>query len=332
MPQEIIFPAKGTFCLQHYDDVPLAVNEIRGPTLATLISQGTEIGWANGDSFPVRPGYAAVFEVTEVGNEVSGITIGERRFCMGYHRQTQQCPVQFTLPIPEDMATETALLPRLMGVSMTTLMTTKARPGDKVIVCGAGPVGLLAAHNFVIGGYDVAVVEPDTLRRSQAQQSGITQTFAKMPFDDEEFVGKVALVVDCSGHESAILEGCQIVRKKGEVVLVGVPWRAYTDLQAHDLTHAIFFNFVELRSGWEWYLPILSHEFVWEELLEGYNGSPHSIFGGFKKAMQWLHRGHLKLDRLIITVSPEDPAKIYQKILNRSIDEPFVVYDWTGLS
>lgn len=33
---------------------------------------------------------------------------------------------------------------------MTTLMTTAARPGDKAIVTGAGPVGICAIHVFRI--------------------------------------------------------------------------------------------------------------------------------------------------------------------------------------
>lgn len=332
MAKEIVFPGKSEFILSDYDDKPLASDEIRGPTIATLISQGTEIGWANGDNFPIRPGYAAVFRVEEVGAEVQGVEVGELRFCMGYHRQTQQFPARFTMPVPEGMAPNVALLTRLMGVSVTTLMTTKARTGDKVIICGAGPVGLLAAHNFKVGGYDVSIVEPDPLRRSQAEQSGIAVTHAAMPLEDDAYLGKVALVVDCSGHESAVLDGCKIVRKRGEVVLVGVPWRPYTDIKAHDVLSTVFFNFVELRSGWEWELPILPRDFVWEELLEGYNNATYSIFGGFERAMNWLGEGRVKLDGLMASVSPEHPDKVYTQLLDRKILEPFIVYDWTQLS
>lgn len=332
MPKEIIFLSKSEFALSDYEDNALAKDEIRGSTLATLISQGTEIGWANGDDFPVKPGYAAVFRVEEVGSDVEEVEIGDLRFSMGYHRQTQQVPVRFTMPVPEGMDPNVALLTRLMGVSMTTLMTTDARPGDKVVICGAGPVGLLAAHNFQIGGYDVSIVEPDALRRSQAEQSGIGSTHAAMPLEDDNFLGKVALVVDCSGHESAVLDGCKVVRKQGEVVLVGVPWRAYTDMKAHDVLNAVFFNFVKLRSGWEWELPILPYDFVWEELLEGYNNASHSIFGGFERAMQWLKDDKVQLDGLMTTVSPKHPEKVYGQLLDRNILEPFIVYDWTQIS
>jgi threonine dehydrogenase-like Zn-dependent dehydrogenase len=328
MPSEIIIPARQTFELRPYEDQPLQRGEIRGRTLCTLISQGTEIGWANGDSFPVRPGYAAVFEVEEIGDGVTGVKRGERRFAMGYHRSTQTHLAENTLPLPEGLTPETAVIARLMGVSMTTLMTTKARPGDRVVITGAGPVGLLAAHLFRIGGYRVTVVDPDALRRRQLQQSGIVDTRAAMPLEDPDVQGRVALVVDCSGHEGAVLEGCNIVRRMGEVVLVGVPWRKYTELTAHDITNAVFFKHVTLRSGWEWELPLHDRSFLWEELLEGYNNVPHSIFGGFSRALEFLAEGKIPLDGLIRRAKPDEPDALYSDIMRRSIVEPFIMLEW----
>ncbi|MCY4288187.1 MAG: hypothetical protein OXC63_06310 [Aestuariivita sp.] len=331
MPREIVFPSKGKFACLEYEDRTLQPDEVRGPTIASLISPGTEFGWVQGAEFPIRPGYAAVFKVEEVGTDVTDVEIGEILFCMGHHRQTQQCSVAYTLKIPSKIKPEVAVLIRLMGVSMTTLMTTKARTGDKVVVCGAGPVGLLAAHNFLIGGYDVLIVEPDDLRRKQAEQSGIPKSLPSMPLDDPEYLGKVSIVLDCSGNEAAVVDGCKIVRKKGEVVLVGVPWRAQTNLLAHDVLNAVFFNFVELRSGWEWEIPVLSRDFVWEELLEGYNNSPHNTFGGFQRAMHWLGESRINLEGLIAKASPENPTSVYENIQNRTIGEPFVVFDWLRL-
>ena len=113
MPTEILFPAKDTFKVADYQDVPLAPDEIRGDTVCTLISQGTELAWAAGDDFPIRPGYSAVFRVTDVGEDVDGVNVGELRFCMGHHRSTQQYPARFTLPVPDGMDAATAVLARL---------------------------------------------------------------------------------------------------------------------------------------------------------------------------------------------------------------------------
>jgi threonine dehydrogenase-like Zn-dependent dehydrogenase len=331
MPFEITILARQTFQLDGFQDEPLRAGEIRGRTEYTLISQGTELGWANGDAFPIRPGYAAVFTVEEVGEGVAGVRVGERRFAMGLHRSTQTHQAQFTLPVPEGLTSDIAVIARLMGVSMTTLMTTKARAGDAVIVGGAGPVGFLAAHQFKLAGFRVTVVDPDALRRRQVTESGIADCRAEMPATDPVLLGKVALVVDCSGHEGAVLAGCSMLRRGGEVVLVGVPWRKMTDQSAHDVMRAVFFNLITLRSGWEWELPISGRGFVWEELLEGYNNAPHSIFGGFAKALDWLAEGRIPLDDLVHHASPADPPALYAKIAGRQIAEPFIVLDWAKL-
>ena len=328
MPKEIVFRSNSKVELVGYEEEPLGTDQIRGSTICSLVSQGTELAWLDGSDFPIRPGYGAVFQVEEMGSRVVNTELGQLRFCMGAHRSAQQHQECHTLPLPGGLAAETAVIARLMAVSVTTLMTTKARPGDKVVVTGSGPVGILAAHAFSVGGYDVSLVEPDPLRREQAARSGISRTFEAMPLGDSKMRGQVAIVVECSGNESAVLEGCRMVRQMGEVVVVGVPWRQMTEISAHEILKEVFFNYVQLRSGWEWQVPILSRGFVWEELLEGYNNSPHSTFSGFARSMRWLAEGRVKLDGLIRKVEPDTPNKAYAAIRKRSIPEPFIVFDW----
>ncbi|WP_454817622.1 zinc-binding dehydrogenase [Labrys neptuniae] len=328
MGREVVFTGKQQFELLDYEEEKLGASEVRGPTLVTLISPGTELAWANGDSFPIRPGYAAVFRAEEIGTAVTDVKVGDRLLCMGGHRSTQQFDHRYTLKIPEDMPAELAVVARLMGVSMTTLMTTAARPGEKVIVCGAGPVGYLAAHQCQIAGYDVTIVEPDHGRREKALASGIGRALAVIPVEDADYRGKVALVIDCSGHEKAVLDGCKVVRKRGEVVLVGVPWKAYTDISAHEILHEVFFNYVVLRSGWEWEVPVLSRGFVWEELYEGYNNAPHSTFSGLATALKWLAENRIPTAGMFSGMTPYDPAASYRRLLQKEVEEPFVILDW----
>lgn len=106
----------------------LGANEIRGKTVCTLISPGTELAYNySGTSFPSFPGYAAVFVAEEMGGDVKGVAAGELLFCMGPHRSFQQVEASWARPVPKGLAPEKAILARLMGVSMTTLVTTTAR-------------------------------------------------------------------------------------------------------------------------------------------------------------------------------------------------------------
>jgi len=74
------------------DARPLGAREVAGRTVATLISAGTELngGYLATSGFPRGSGYAAVFEVEEVGREVEGIKVGDLAFCMGPHRSFQR--------------------------------------------------------------------------------------------------------------------------------------------------------------------------------------------------------------------------------------------------
>jgi threonine dehydrogenase-like Zn-dependent dehydrogenase len=239
---------------------------------------------------------------------------------MGGHRSFQQVEARAARHVPKDLHPEKAVLARLMGVSMTTLMTTTARPGDRVLITGAGPVGFLAAQMFALSGYDVLVAEPDAVRRRQVEQSGIRSAFAKTPFEDASIAGTVALVVECSGHEEAVLDACRVVRRRGEVVLVGVPWRRQTDAFAHELLSLVFHKYVVLRSGWEWELPHHAADF-----------SPHSIHTGFDTALRWLADRRIRTDGLITQADPRDAQRTYQDLLHRRADGLFTVFDWTRL-
>jgi threonine dehydrogenase-like Zn-dependent dehydrogenase len=328
MAGEIVFTALGKAELQAFERRPLGTTEVCGPTCVTLISPGTELAWLNGGNYPLRPGYAAVFEADEIGDAVSGIVKGDLLLCMGPHRSVQQFDQRYVLKLPKGLPVEKGVIARLAAVSVTTLMTTTARPHDMVLVCGAGPVGYLAAHLFQNAGYRVTLVEPNEQRQTSARQSGIANVLPSVPVGHTQYDGQVALVLDCSGHEQAVIDGCKIVRKRGEVVLVGVPWKAHTTSLAHELMHAVFFKFAVLRSGWEWEVPVTARGFVWEELYEGYNNAAHSTLSGLQLALDWIAAGKIPLDGLIAKVAADKPQTAYDALMKGEIGKPFVVLDW----
>jgi NADPH:quinone reductase-like Zn-dependent oxidoreductase len=298
---------------------PLHPNQVRGRTLYSLVSPGTELAWNyTGKEFPNYPGYSAVFRVDETGQEITNINKGDILFCQGSHKSYQQVSASDTVPVPAGLDPAHAVIARLMGVSMTTLMTTKARPGDTVIVTGMGPIGYCAASIFAVAGYEVHAVEPNAARRALINHPGIKKLHSSMPLGDSTLKGKVGVVIDCSGHEQAVIDGCNMVRRGGEVVLVGVPWKKRADASAFDLLHPVFHNYVVLRSGWEWELPRHESDF-----------HPHSINSGFKLALQWLSEGKIPLEGLIETVNPANAQKVYDECANGTSKKLFQIFDWT---
>jgi len=127
---------------------------LRGPTVVSLISPGTELavlrGWANdiyGVSFPMSSGYNAVFQLAEVGPAVGDVARGQNVLCTDFHpsfqpfhQSFQQVPRAHAVVVPQSLAADVAVFARLMAITMQTLVTTQARPPEKVLVSGLSPV------------------------------------------------------------------------------------------------------------------------------------------------------------------------------------------------
>jgi threonine dehydrogenase-like Zn-dependent dehydrogenase len=168
-------------------------------------------------------------------------------------------------------------------------------------------------------GFEVIACDPTEARRVAAREAGIARVEPAIPLEDG-VTGKAALHVECSGHEQAVLDGCKAVRKRGEVVMVGVPWRKRTELHAFDILHAVFHKYVVLRSGWEWELPLHPEAF-----------RPRSIFENYTSALKWLADGRVKSNGLISRRSPRDCQAAYQDLMHQRAATPGLVFDWTAL-
>ncbi len=306
------------------DTKPLGSREVAGWMERSLVSPGTELagyqGQWSGARYPLTPGYAAVFRVTDVGGEVTDLHPGDLAFCTGGHKAYQRAPREHVVPLPPGLSEDVAPFARLMCVTMSTLTTTTARPPARVIVTGLGIVGHLAAKVFASCGYDVLAVDQLEVRREVARRTGIPNVAPAIPLDDPQWAGQVALVVECSGHEQAALDACRVVRKRGEVVIVAAMWRQRTSLSAFELLNTVFNRYVVLRSGWEWELPLVPTDFRY-----------NSLYGNIAGAMRWLAEGRVSVDGLARVASPRDAQQVYQQLLHQPGQALTALFDWSGL-
>jgi threonine dehydrogenase-like Zn-dependent dehydrogenase len=294
----------------------LAADGVELRTVASLISAGTELNMQyTARAFPANPGYAAAGRVERVGAGVSDLSPGDYVLCMGHHQSRSQHPRAKVVKLPPDLDPKLAPFARLMGVSWATLSTTRARPPADVMITGLGPVGHLAAQMFRASGYRVAAIDPDKNRRRWLTDKGFGDVHEQAPKD-----AAPSLVVECSGHEQAVLDACRTVGKGGEVVLVGVPWRKQTELSAHAVFHEVFHRYVHLRSGWEWELPLYADKLV---------GA--STFGNFEGALKWLAERRVDVTDLYEMVSPVEAQRVYQDLLHQRAERLAVMFDWTAL-
>ena len=103
-------------------------------------------------------------------------------------------------------------------VCLHAMRRTPIRPGDRVAVVGAGPIGLLTAQLArVSGAGHVTVIEPTEARRALALSIGADTAAKPGEVDRAEF----DIVFECAGVPQTIQAGVDLVRRGGTVTMVG---------------------------------------------------------------------------------------------------------------
>jgi (R,R)-butanediol dehydrogenase/meso-butanediol dehydrogenase/diacetyl reductase len=133
--------------------------------------------------------------------------------------------------IPDALDLRTAALTEPVAVALRGVRRAGARPGDRVLVSGAGPIGLLTVAVLAAGGVtDVTVSEPDATRRRLAGQMGASITLR--PEELERPAGPMDLVsapyqyaFECSGRAEAMEAGLANLDRAGMLVLSGTGMR-----------------------------------------------------------------------------------------------------------
>jgi len=103
------------------------------------------------------------------------------------------------------------------------------QPGDRVIVSGPGPVGLLAAQVARVAGGQVVIVGTtvDADRLSVAARLGFETRSIDVPADSEalDFEARsrqIDVVVECAGVGSAVCSALTWLRPRGTLVQIGL--------------------------------------------------------------------------------------------------------------
>ncbi|WP_239618380.1 zinc-binding dehydrogenase [Cohnella mopanensis] len=304
-----------------WEPSPLAADEIIGRTIVSLISNGSEMGaymdHSGGMKYPVETGYAAILEVLEVGEEVTNVRVGEHVLALSPHQAYSRVKFNDYIPVPVGMKPEHAVIGRFPAVSMTSMIHSRIRPTESVMVTGLGIVGLMCAQVMQHCGYEVYAFDPNEGRRATARSCGLRHVYTS-PDEVPGLKGTAGLAIDCSGREEAVYSLLANLRKGGELYLVGVPWFRSTDKFAHDLLRSIFYGYVQVNSGWEWSLPRHSSEF-----------HPNSNHGSIRKAMEWIRDGLLQVENIYDIYAPSACGEVYAGIADSTLTKPCVIFDWS---
>ena len=137
--------------------------EVRVRTLYSGISRGTEslvfrgnvpasqrqamrCPFQEGDfPGPVKYGYMSVGVVEAARGPEAQALEGRRVFCLYPHQDFYAVPADAVTPLPDDVPPERAVLAANMETAVNGVWDGRPGVGDRIVVVGAGVVGLLAA-------------------------------------------------------------------------------------------------------------------------------------------------------------------------------------------
>jgi threonine dehydrogenase-like Zn-dependent dehydrogenase len=133
------------------------------------------------------------------------------------------------LRLPEGLSPRHAALAEPLSVAMHGITRSNVAAGDSVMVFGAGPIGALSiAALRAMGITDITVVEPNEGRRKLAGALGAREVVDPGELDvfpswepERQSSRAAHVVLECSGHRTAIEAAFCQVRRGGILVMVG---------------------------------------------------------------------------------------------------------------
>lgn len=187
----------------------LMPNEVLVQTIAGAVSVGSELPLYRGDhrgsqpiSYPRMTGYESLARVLACSIAVQNVSAGDRVVSTYGHRSHDVLKETALIPVPGDIAGPAALLSILSCDVTKGITKMNVQPHDRVMITGAGTIGLLTLFNLKARGViTVDVIEPLATRRDLALRLGATTAFApnEAPPDEERYQA----AFECSSRDQA---------------------------------------------------------------------------------------------------------------------------------
>lgn len=239
---KVVFTDKNCVELWEEEIPEIGANEVLIETEISQISTGTELtrleanvdkdsAWGADLNYPIYPGYSNIGKIIKVGKEVDEALLGKRVLTTARHEKYAVREVNGDLiVVPDGVDSEEAVFGTLGTVAMASIRTAKIRPGDTVVVYGAGLVGQLVARLAKIAGaLNIFVTDVSDYRLSMLPND---ECFYKINTTKEDVVkalGKYGrkelarIVFETTSVPSLIEKELLCLQKRGYLIITSSP-------------------------------------------------------------------------------------------------------------
>jgi len=268
--------------------------------------------------------------VEQVGERVQGFIPGDRVISEGVHYcgqcrpcrmgQTNRCRnfriiglhfdggfadyasfnARYAHKIPSKLPPEQAALVEPASVCVHAVRQgPRLEPSDVVLVTGVGPIGIMVAQLAKLAGAARVLVTgvdgDEEFRMPVARSLGLEVVNVERE-DPTQMLKDLTdgygpdLVFECSGAKSALLQGMDLVRKGGHMVIVGI----------------------QSSPAEVYFTPYIRREITFHTAIT-------SIWRDFEAAIDLMARGDLKVQPLVTTFPMASPTEAIEGSLNRQV-------------
>lgn len=157
---------------------------------------------------------------------------------------------KMALEIPETMTLEQAAMVEPACVAYHGAKRGHIVPGDRVLIVGAGPIGVFCMQScFALGAKEVYIADMDTDRLALAKSLGATGTIEAAKEDLKQGLTRLTgseknidVFYDCVGEKGLVLNNILAVARRGSrIVVIGVLQKQFNipllpDFVQHELS------------------------------------------------------------------------------------------------
>lgn len=177
-------------------------------------------------------GYSIAGIVVAVGDDVHGVTVGDRVAGGGAgfanHAEYVYIPRNLLVPVPDGVPWDQAAFATVGSIALHGVRQADARIGDRIGVVGLGLIGLLTVQLLRAAGCWVLGVEPNRERRDVAVELGAHLTLDPVSATERTVSqatgsqGLDAVIITAASTRSGILDlAARLCRDRGRIVVVG---------------------------------------------------------------------------------------------------------------